>query len=120
MYLPFHYDKYLHSTDHLQDRDRISEPRDWLAVQANIRAKAADTQALPIARRLLTSIIPFPRSLANLVGRFSASLHPNEVEDKVLWGLIDVNVVVSGIESGTYLRMVIDLVEAVMYNAREA
>lgn len=95
----FHLKRYLNI-----DQKEINEPRDWISVQTSIRAKAADPQSLPVVKRLLTQIIPFPRSLANLVGRFTSSLHPHEADDTVLWGLADLNITVSHCYQRSYLN----------------
>jgi hypothetical protein len=76
----------------LLDREKISEPQDWQTVLSDIRKIIADPQTLPVAKRLLTHIVPLPRSLATLVTQFAGALHPFEADVNVIWGLVDLNI----------------------------
>lgn len=78
------------------DCERIGEPQDWQTVQRNLRNHIGDPKTLPATGRLLATILPFPRSLATLVGKFTGAINPYEADVNVLWGLIDLNIKVKG------------------------
>jgi hypothetical protein len=76
----------------LLDREKVSEPQDWQTVQSDIRKIIADPNALPVIKRLLTQIVPYPRSLATLVAQFAGAIHPFRADVNILWGLVELNI----------------------------
>lgn len=79
----------------LLDQTKVCEPRDWLKVQSGIRKLITENEKLPktsrnpTTTRLLTQIIPLPRTLANLVVRFEGAVHPSVPDVNIIWGMTD-------------------------------
>jgi len=73
----------------LLDRAKVCEPRDWLKVQTGIRKLITENERFPTTTRLLTNLIPLPRSLANLVVRFEGAVHPSVPDVNIIWGMTD-------------------------------
>jgi hypothetical protein len=73
----------------LLDRAKVCQPRAWLKVQSGIRKLITETERLPTITRLLTQIIPLPRTLATLVGQFEGAVHPSVPEVNIIWGMTD-------------------------------
>jgi len=76
----------------LLDQERISQAQDWQKVQSKIRTIISDPKSLPITKRLLTQIIPLPRSLYILVGQFAGAVHPFIPDVSIIWGLAELNI----------------------------
>ncbi len=76
----------------MQDWEKINEPRDWQTLHTEIRRRGVDPQVLPITRRLLNHIQPFPRTLATFIGIFMGAIIPEEADFNVVWGLLDLNI----------------------------
>jgi len=84
------------------DRERISEPLNWTAVENDLRERIAnpqalsraiaDPQALSRTQLLLTQIIPLPRTLATLMAEFTRAIQPFEPDVNILWGLVGLNI----------------------------
>lgn len=73
------------------DREKVKESIDWQTVQNDLRKHMNDPSTPPQARRLLSAIMPFPRALQTLVGQFTGSINPYDVDVNILWGLVDLN-----------------------------
>jgi hypothetical protein len=73
----------------LLDQTKVCQPRDWLKVQSGIRELITGNERFPTTTRLLTQIIPLPRTLANLVVRFEGAVHPSVPDVNIIWGMTD-------------------------------
>jgi hypothetical protein len=45
-----------------------------------------------VTTRLLTQIVPLPRTLATLVIQFEGAVHPAVPDVNIIWGLTDLNI----------------------------
>lgn len=79
----------------LLDRAKVCEPRDWLKVQSRIRKLITENERLPTTARnptttrLLTQIIPLPRTLGTLVLQFEGAVYPSVPDLNIIWGMTD-------------------------------
>jgi len=71
------------------DQAKVCQPQDWLKVQSGIRRLITENERLPATNRLLTQIIPLPRTLATLVGQFEGAVHPAVPDVNIIWGMTD-------------------------------
>ncbi|KAN0114720.1 hypothetical protein V8E51_004264 [Hyaloscypha variabilis] len=77
------------------DQERVNQFQDWQKVQFKIRTIVSDPKSLPITKRLLTQIIPLPRSLYSLVKEFASAVHPSNPDVSIIWGLTELNIKLS-------------------------
>ena len=73
----------------LLDRAKVCQPRGWQKVQSGIRKLITENERLPATTRLLTQIIPLPRTLSILVGQFEGAVHPCVPEVNIIWGMTE-------------------------------
>ena len=89
------------------DLERVTETTDWQTLQTDLRKQSIDPNVLPAIRRLLGHLAPFPRTLATFVGKFTQIINPYEGDFTIIWGLVDLNLKVLGVQYPVVQSMLI-------------
>lgn len=103
----------------LLDREKVTQPGDWQKAQGYIRQIIADPPTPHVTKRLLTQIIPLPRSLYTLVGQFAGAIHPTVPDVEIIWGLVELNIKVR-LRAILHRPCIAEQVKVIMYLPREA
>lgn len=71
------------------------EPRDWQTLHVFVRERAQDKTSLTKTRLFLNYLTILPRTLNAFLSHFVGLIKPLDIDETVLWGLVELNTIVS-------------------------